>query len=1271
MKHFTRLVGSFFILPLLFTLVVGQLAQAQICSWQSTQSNITGVTPVPAPNGSFVDYLTIDINLDINCQGIFQFSFASSAFGNACNFIEYYDQNGVLVGQENTSSANSSTFLFNNTHLDGQSTTRAKKYFFICAKANPSDPCTEYRAIFINSVTDKVGPTFVNFPSNRDLFCSSSFLPSSTTGNIIPNVDVKDNCGQVSRVTHTDFDDPALKGQAYLGGRICFVKKRTWMATDNRNNMSQRVQNLTIYDNSAPGFVTVSFNGVSIVPSEVTASTTGGFSADRVFAYAAATVSCDNTTAAFDAFRPAATDNCGLVGSLATEITPTGGELVGRSTNPTLPSFYNYFIRRTWQVFDQCGFTSVAYRDYEVKDLQSPTIAPIAAFQGTNAPILTANTGTAKTYFIAEDVFLSGCTPILKLTPTLSDNCAATEFLVATFRVEVLNSTTNSFQFVTDGNYNPFAGIVLQSERSYRVTITYRDPAGNNTQLVANVKTTAPSINILCNPLPVQKPINSTGTTTISYLEFVDQTIIVSALSNLCPTTTGLTFRMKRTTDAVWQESSGVATIVNGLPNILNVSFPELTFSCGDVGKLIDVEGQIRDATTGQVIASCTRQVQILPSQDGTINVVRFVTPATSANASDGQIALNISTVPLLSQNFNIVWTGPVSGSANGVLPNYSITNLPSGTYTITITGTATCASTVITETVTSSVPLQLGYVCPVGVAPGGVVTVQLRAIDGFEGINSLRFSITVSGVADAVISSIVALNSFPTVTSGDFVQVGAQRIDFNWTRTTGINLPDGETFLSFNVSVPATASIGSNLVVQVGGGPNNIFQATQSLGNGSNRTITPQIGTICAIPVGTVPTGNLTAGGFVTFMSTGKPLSAVNINGTDDGTNLTPSTTNSTGAYNFTNISSGSSIQLRASFTGLANAFQLNDIVLLKRYLSGALPSEIGITSGYQLIAGDVNNDNRIELRDAVQMERGLIGFLPSENGFDVNSWVFVLGSQTVPVSANIPTLTTMFSTTLTSSVTNANFVGIKKGDVNQSASVSPSGQTIENRALSSLTSNDQMLEAGNTYFLAIKASEVQAIAGLQMEFQYKEYDVAIEEIITNSAFSSRGDFLHKFDNGQLRLLWTDAKGVAIKINEPLVTLKLKALTSGKYLSQVIGLNNQEDVNTIYTDDLQAKNLSLQFVDDSANNTFELGVSPNPTKEKTVIQFNLPVSGEVALTLVDLSGKVVFRQTQYLERGHNQLLLERGRELPTTGVFFYVLATTNHQASGKIVVID
>lgn len=1271
MKHFTRLVGLSFILPLLFIIAIGQLAQSQICSWQSTQSNITGVTPVPAPNGSFVDYLTVDINLDINCQGVFQFSFVSSAFGNACNFIEYYDQNGVLVGQENTSSPNSSTFLFNNTHLDGQSTTRAGKYFFMCAKASPSDACTEYRAVFINSVTDKVGPTFVNFPSDRDLFCSSSFLPSTTTGNIIPNVDVKDNCGLVSRVTHTDFDDPTLKGQAYLSGRICFVKKRTWMAADNKNNMSQRIQNLTIYDNSAPGFVTVSFNGLSIVPSEVTTTTTGNFSADRVFSYASATVSCDNTSAAFDTFRPAATDNCGLVGSVATEITPIGGELVGRSTNPTLPSFYNYFIRRTWQVFDQCGFTSVAYRDYEVKDLQSPTIAPIAAFEGTNAPILTASTGTAKTYFVAEDVFLSGCTPILKLTPTLSDNCANTEFLVANFRVEVLNTSTNTFQFVTDGNYDPVAGIVLQPERTYRVTLTYRDPAGNNTQLVANVKTTAPSVNILCSPLPVQKQINATGTTTISYIEFVDQTTIVSATSNICPTTTGLTFRMKRTTDAVWQESSGVATITNGIPNILNVTFPELTFSCGDIGKLIDIEGQIRDATTGQVIASCVRPAQILPSQDGTINAVRFVTPATSANASDGQIALNISTVPLLSQNFNIVWTGPVTGSANGVLPNYSITNLPAGTYTITITGTATCASTVITETVTSSVPLQLGYVCPVGVAPGGVVTVQLRAIDGFENINSLRFSITVEGITDAVISSIVALNNFPTVTSGDFVQVGAQRIDFNWTRTTGITLADGEAFLSFNVSVPATASIGNNLVVQIGGGPNNIFQATQSLGNGSNRTITPQIGTVCAIPVGTVPTGNLAVGGFVTYMATGKPLSAVNINGTDDGTNLTPTTSNATGAYNFANISNGSNVQLSASLSGFTSAFQLDDIVLLKRYLAGFPPSEIGITSGYQLVAGDVNNDNRIDLRDAVQMERGLLGFLPSENGFDVSSWIFVQGSQNVPVSVNIPILTTMFTTTLTNSVTNANFVGIKKGDVNQSASVGSNGQTIENRALTLLKSTDQVLEAGNTYFLTVKASEAQAIAGLQMELQYEKYDVAIEEIITNTAFSSQGDFLHKIDNGQIRLLWTDVQGVSIKTDEPLVILKLKALTSGKYLSQVISLNDQEDASTIYTADLQVTNLSLQFVDDSINSMFDLEVSPNPTKEKTIIQFNLPIAGEVALTLVDLSGKVVFTKTQYLERGQNQLLLEHGNELPSTGIFFYVLATANHQASGKIVVID
>ena len=1253
-------------LPLLLTIIVGQFAQAQICSWSSTQSNVRGVTPVPAPNGSFVDYTTIDINLDQNCQGIFQFSFINSTFGNACNFIEYYDQNGVLVGQENTSIPGSSTFTFNNTHIDGAVNARSKKYYFICAKALASNTCNEFRAIFINSVTDRVGPTFVNFPIDRDILCSSSSVPT-VTGNIVPNSDVRDNCSFVTSVVPSDVDDPTRKGQAYRDGRICFVKKRTWTAFDDKGNSAQRVQNITVYDNSAPGFTSVSFNSATIVPSEIIGSS---FNADRVFAYSPATVSCDNITAVFDAFRPAPTDNCGIVGT-ATEITPIGGELVGRINNPTLPDFYNYSIRRTWQTFDNCGFTSIAYRDYQVRDMQSPTVAPTFIHPGTTAPILTANTNTSKAYIVAEQIALSGCNPILRLTPTLSDNCSATEFLVATYRLEVFNTTTNSYQFFTSGNYSSTAGIILQPEKLYRVILEYKDPVGNTTQLTATAKTSSPTVSILCTSTPVEKPINSNGTTQIGFLEFLDQATIVAALSNVCSSTTALTFRMKRTSDATWTEGIGAATIINGLPNLIAVTPPELTFNCSDVGKTIQVEGQIRDASTGQVIASCIRTANILPSQDGTINAVRFVTPASSPTTADGQIALNISTVPAVSQNFNIVWTGPVSGSANGVLPNYNITGLSPGTYTITITGTSTCASAVITETVIGSIPLQLGYVCPINILPNGTATVQLRALDGFENINALRFTITVQGIPNAVLGAPVSVGSFPSISLSDYTTINAQRVDFNWTRSNGTNLPDGEVFLSFNVSIPSDATLGTNLIVQVGGGPNNIFQASQALGNGSNRNITPLIGTTCAVPVGQPTSSNLTVGGFVTYMSTGKPISAVNLSGTDDGINLVSTTTNATGAYNFTNISAGSNVSLNASFTGNASAFQINDIVLTKRYVLGNPAAEIGITSGYQLIAADVNMDGRVNTTDAVQMERALVGFSVSQNAFDVNSWAFVLGSQTIPISSLLPTLNSMFTGTVSTAVTNANFVGIKKGDVNQSANFT-TANSLENRAVSLTAINNTLLEAGKTYFLNIHAKSIEDIAALQMELEYNQAWIEIEKVTPSKTLSEKGSFLYRIENGVAKIVWTDTEGVMINSNEAVVVLKVTALNSGKYLDEVLRVNESKDANTIYTSGLEAKNLKIQFVNDMlVEDAFELSVAPNPTKDRTVLMYNLPEASEVNLTIIDVSGKVIFTTKQFAARGTNRIQLEKGNQLPNTGVYFYVLATANDQQSGKIVIID
>lgn len=74
----------------------------------------------------------------------------------------------------------------------------------------------------------------------------------------------------------------------------------------------------------------------------------------------------------------------------------------------------------------------------------------------------------------------------------------------------------------------------------------------------------------------------------------------------------------------------------------------------------------------------------------------------------------------------------------------------------------------------------------------------------------------------------------------------------------------------------------------------------------------------------------------------------------------------------------------------------------------------------------------------------------------------------------------------------------------------------------------------------------------------------------------------------------------------------------------------------------------------------------PNPFDEETLIGFYLPEAGEVVLTVFDLSGALVYRETTFLDRGHQQVVLGAA-QLPASGLLYYRVETALGAATRKM----
>ncbi len=1278
MKHVLLFLKQGILLTsLIFSTFLNDLS-AQ-CQFTTTSGNVTGQVSFQSNQ---VDFVSLDIDLDNTCNAKFSFATVSNTFSTTCNFIEYYNMAGTLIATEDRTVSGSSTFTFNSTHLDGKPMARKGMYFFFRAKSSASaTDFTAYKAVFISSVRDKIGPVFGTFPSDVDRVCTtSSFAPSATGG----TPTATDACGTVSNITNLDFNNLAVRGQDYLpisGAKICREILRTWRATDDSGNNTTQVQKITVYDSSAPVFQNTTEGGTIITTSLVNSTisfknfntaqfpttTTGSY-----YQYQSAKVDCENaqnlTMATGVTFLPNATDNCGIVG----QAVPFGFEDIGRGNNPILPNFYNYDIQRYWVVYDECGLESYARRDYQVRDEKSPMLSTTqSVYKGLLAQLNTSlsNGEKEKLYEVTQLVREEGCTFKFIPTPVVSDNCAANTFITANYQVEKYE-TDNTLMPFSSGSYQIGQAIDLPGGSRYLVKIRFADPVGNQTTLNINIEVTYRNVVVNCNNVSFKPTITSTANQAVNFLDLVDVNAIVQAAGDIvdCAGNVNVFVRMKRLSPSnapvVTTPSFGLnANALNFIPLISSNDLPKVDFNCEDIGKTVDVQIELVDAATMQVLATCTRPVE---AQKGTNQVVTAsfaVTPATTMT-SDGKI--NILITNPTTQQYDITWMGPVSGSQTNIPSNFTIDNLPTGTYTISVKSSIFCEPTSFTIEVGTKTPLNVGFVCPTNVLPGSPTVIQLQVEEDFNNITELNFNVLISGVSNAVLTTATAID-FPQTSVS--VSNNNAVITFNWTGAAR-NLTNQQRILSFTIDVPASATVGSNLSVVILNG--TVEQLTST---GVRVNVPLQVATSCSIFVGENQTPqNLNLGGALTFMGTNTPVPGITATLTTNGTTST-TTTNSAGIYSFANIPSGANISVKLSGMGFPNAIDLQDIILLKQIIAGFDLQNIGIVSPLQIVAADMNRDGVVNVFDAVIIEQALVNIISGTPVFDVkgieSAWAFIRANQTLGLNTTIPTLDTTFSATnFMASANNIDYVGIKYGDLNRSALNENNAINIESRNTLLFQYNNKSLKAGEVYELILNAADQQLLAGLQMLFNFNPAFLQVKEVAAMNSLN-KGSFVTALDNvnGKLPLLWTDLSEQTVAKGEGLIRITLEAVQNIQNVSQYIYLASKS--SQAFSVQEGTKSLAMQAAQEMTPAFVFLGVAPNPFQDQALVRFELPKNDQVILTVWNLSGQIVSKKVMNLEAGYNELSILRAELNYGSGIYTYTLTSSEGQFTGKLVSVE
>ncbi len=342
------------------------------------------------------------------------------------------------------------------------------------------------------------------------------------------------------------------------------------------------------------------------------------------------------------------------------------------------------------------------------------------------------------------------------------------------------------------------------------------------------------------------------------------------------------------------------------------------------------------------------------------------------------------------------------------------------------------------------------------------------------------------------------------------------------------------------------------------------------------------------------------------------------------------------------------------------SNGVSTYDLVLISQHILNVRPFE----SPYQYIAADVNKSGTVTSFDMLQIRQLILNKISEfpQN----NSWRFVDATHNFG-SDITSTLAQKFKEsaevqTSDNQIINADFLGIKIGDVNGNAIPNNFNNSVP-RATAfhtfSVNTVDRFVEVGETFSVDFY-SDNEVIQGIQFTMDFPDLSlITVQEGIIEAQHLNTG-LKH-----QLLAAWN---GI-MEQQEKLFTAKFKAHKSGR-ISDLLTINSKVLEAEAYSQELIPFAVELVFSEVSNTPNFDLFQNqPNPTNGLTIIPFSLPQTSAFSLKILDYQGRKVNEIKGVGHQGLNRISFD-AKQLAKTGLFYYQLQTVDYTATKKMLII-
>jgi hypothetical protein len=176
----------------------------------------------------------------------------------------------------------------------------------------------------------------------------------------------------------------------------------------------------------------------------------------------------------------------------------------------------------------------------------------------------------------------------------------------------------------------------------------------------------------------------------------------------------------------------------------------------------------------------------------------------------------------------------------------------------------------------------------------------------------------------------------------------------------------------------------------------------------------------------------------------------------------------------------------------------------------------------------------------------------------------------------------------------------------------------------------------------------------------------------IDGRAIDMTADLIGKVSKDKTTMSWASVKGTTVGQGSEVMRMKFRA-TKAQQLSNVLQITSEVTGAEAYVGtDMERSAIVLEIRRDARPSIFNVSQNePNPWKTSTVINYTLPQAGAVKLTVLDVSGKVIWTYDTKGEVGQNQATITREQLNGATGILIYKVETGAFSAQRKMLVIE